>query len=412
MNRCVIIDKRNRVELLMVQTIQRIQKKYVEISDTRNIIEIQKALNELLHLQNTLVKQNIIRDLIDYLKSRFELSEYKIKIFIAYSEGEPCGFVISDLNPEYKSYGRKCGTFGWLKAKSQEICEILLKHCELFIKENRLRKIRGPINFPKNKMGFGLLVEGVNEQWLYGVATSNGNLELYDYLINCSYEPESEYTCMHVNEESWKKGNTLDKNLKLCCLPLDELEDKLDEIVELAGNSFSSILPDTSGGGRENVEELLHLASNVPKDYFRHRQFYNPFKKYKHIPEFIEAWKKVDLENMITMFPMVLERKTNKLIGILIGVLDYYQYWKGDYISRVNVHTAMVRRGYNGKGVFSSLNNFGQATNRSMRGATYYEGTAIWTKNSKGVNNEEAMNTIFPHCSSIRKHIVFEKRVK
>ena len=45
-------------------------------------------------------------------------------------------------------------------------------------------------------------------------------------------------------------------------------------------------------------------------------------------------------------------------------------------------------------------------------GITYYEGTAIWTKNSKGVNNEEAMNTIFPHCKPIRKHIVFEKRIK
>lgn len=396
----------------MVQTIHKIQKKYVEICDTRNLIEIQNAMSELLSLKDSQVKVNIIKNLLEYLKSKFTFPDYKIKIFIAYSEGEPCGFVISDLNPEYKSYGRKCGTFGWLKAESQEVCEILLKHCELFAKENRLRKIRGPINFPKNKMGFGLQISGTDEQWLFGVASSNGNPDLYNYLINCNYEPESEYTCMHVVEESWKKGNSLDRSLKLCCLPLGELKDKLDEIVELAGDSFSSLLPDTSGGGRENVEELLHLASNAPKKYFRYQQFYDPFKKYKHIPEFIEAWKEADLENMVTVFPMVLERKTNKLVGILIGVLDYYQYWRGKYISRVNVHTAMVRRGYNGKGVFSSLNNFGQATNRSMTGLTYYEGTAIWTKNSKGVNNEEAVNSIFPHCKPNRIHVVFEKRVK
>ena len=72
----------------------------------------------------------------------------------------------------------------------------------------------------------------------------------------------------------------------------------------------------------------------------------------------------------------------------------------------------MVRRGYNGMGVFSSLNNFGQATNRMMTGLTYYEGTYIWTKNSKGVNNEDAINSVFPHCVSLRKHVVFEKRVK
>ncbi len=396
----------------MVQTSQQLQNKYLEINDTRDLIEIQEAISYLISSQDTRIKENIIKDLCNYLKSKFMLPEYKIKVFIAYYEGESCGFVISDLNPEYKSYGRKCGTFGWLKAESQEVCEILLKNCEKFVKENRLRKIRGPINFPKNKMGFGLQISGYDEQWLYGVAPSNRNSELYDFLIKCDYEPESEYSCMHVVEESWKKGNNLDKNLMLCCLPLDELEAKMDEIVELAGDSFSSLLPDTSGGGRENVEELVYLASNVPKKYFRYQQFNDPFKRHKHIPEFIEAWKEADLENMITMFPMVLERKTKKLIGILIGVLDFYQYWRGEYISRVNVHTAMVRRGYNGKGVFSSLNNFGQATNRSMRGVTYYEGTAIWTKNSRGVNNQEAMNTIFPHCKPIRKHIVFEKRIK
>ena len=86
--------------------------------------------------------------------------------------------------------------------------------------------------------------------------------------------------------------------------------------------------------------------------------------------------------------------------------------WNFEYVTRVNVHTAMVRRGYNGKGVFSSLNNFGQATNRAMWGIEYFEGTAIWTKNSKGVNNEEAVNSIFPHCQPNRTHVVFEKRVR
>jgi aspartate ammonia-lyase len=136
------------------------------------------------------------------------------------------------------------------------------------------------------------------------------------------------------------------------------------------------------------------------------------FNKYKHIPEFIEAWEESDLDNMVTVFPMVVERKTEKLVGMLIGVLDYYQYWNDEYISRVNVHTAMVRMGYGGKGVFSSLNNFGQATNRAMMGLTYYEGTYIWTKNSKGVNNKKAVNSVFPHCTPIRTHVIFEKKVK
>ena len=396
----------------MVQTVQKLQKSYIKVSDTQDLEEIKSAVKELLQQPNPRVKENVKKSLLRYLKSKFATPDYKIKVFIAYYNDTPSGMVISDLNPEYKSYGRKCGTFGWLMVQSQEVCEVLLEQCEVFVKENRLRKIRGPINFPKNETGFGLQISGNEEQKLYGVAPTNENPDVYEYLINVGYEPESEYTCMSVVEESWKKGNSLDKSLKLCCLPLAEVEEKIDEIVELAGDSFSSLLPDTSGGGRENVEELLHLATHVPKEFFRYQQIYNPFEAYKDIPEFIEAWEGKDLENMVTMFPMVLERETNKLVGILIGVLDYYECWNSEYVTRVNVHTAMVRRGYNGKGVFSSLNNFGQATNRAMWGIKYFEGTAIWTKNSKGVNNEEAVNSIFPHCQPNRTHVVFEKRVR
>jgi hypothetical protein len=399
----------------MEQIIQKVEKydfESIKVRDTVDINEIAEALDATLHFQDLSIKPKIIEQHLEYLESKFRIPEYKIKVFIAYSNEEPCGYVVSDLNPEYKSYGRKCGTFGWLIVSSFKVCKELLRQCELFVKENKLRKIRGPINFPKNRMGFGLQVEGLQEPLIYGVAIPNSNMELYHYLVNTHYEAESEYTCMSVDVESWKKGNKLDKNLKLCCLPLTELNEKVDEIVELTGDSFSSLLPDTSGGGKNNVQELISLATNIPKSHFKYHEFPDLYKKYKNIPEFIEAWQEADLENMITVFPMVIEKKTNKLIGMLIGVLNYYQYWKNKYVSHINVHTAMVRKGHNGKGVFSSLNNFGQATNRSMKGTTYFEGTAVWTKNSKGINNEKAISSIFPHCTPIRKHVVFEKRVR
>jgi len=399
----------------MEQVIQKVGKydfESIKVLDTIDLNEICEALESTLYWQDIFIKSRIIEQHLEYLESKFSNPEYKIKVFIAYLDENPCGYVISDLNPEYKSYGRKCGTFGWLFAKNFKICKELLSRCELFVKENKLRKIRGPVNFPKNQMGFGLQTEGLNEEVLYGVATPSSNTELSQYLLNLNYVTESEYTCMKVDVESWNKGNALDKNLKLSFLSLPELYEKLDEIVDLTRDSFSTILPDTSGGGRENIKNLLELATNIPSSHFGYTDCSDLYEKYRNIPEFIEAWQEADLENIVTLFPMVLERKTDKLIGMLIGVLDYYQFWKDEYVSRINVHTAMVRRGYNGKGVFSSLNNFGQATTRSMMGTTYFEGTAIWTRNSKGVNNESAVSSIFPHCTPIRKHIVFEKRVK
>ena len=396
----------------VIQKVERLDFESITVHDTVNIKEIGEALEVTLHLQDPHIKPKTIEQHLEYLESKINIPEYKIKVFIAYSNGEPCGYVVSDLNPEYKSYGRKCGTFGWLNAISFEVCKKLLKQCELFVRENKLRRIRGPVNFPKNQMGFGLQTEGFQEQMLYGVANTNSNMMLSQYILSLDYEAESEYTCMRVDVESWEKGNTLDKNLKLCCLPLKELLEKLDDVIDLARDSFSTLLPDTSGGGRENVKELIRLATNIPKSHFGYHECLDLYNKYVDIPEFTDAWKEADLENMVTVFPMVLEKKTDRLIGMLIGVLDYYQYWRNEYVSRINVHTAMVRKGYNGKGVFSSLNNFGQATNRTMKGTTYFEGTAIWTKNSKGVNNEGAVNSIFPHCTPIRKHVVFEKRVK
>ncbi len=396
----------------MVQSLQKLIESRITIEESSNPREIRHALDSFLYAPNRDIRQRIIETFLGYLTSRLSEAHYKIKVFIAYQDSEPCGLVLSDLNPEYKSYGRKCGTFGWLFVKNREVCKNLLRECELFAKENRLRRIRGPINFPKNAMGYGLQLEGFDQPLLYGVAFSDPHSKLGKFLPALGYEVESEYTCVEVMEESWKKGNSLARNLKLCCLTLDELLEKVDDIVELARDSFSTLLPDTSGGGRENILELIKLATNIPKPYFHHKSCYDPYKRYAHIPEFIEAWEEADLENMITVFPMALERKSNKLVGMLIGVLDYYQYWNETYISRVNVHTAMVRKGYSGRGIFSSLNNFGQATNRSMRGLTYYEGTAIWSRNSKGVNNDKAINSIFPHCKPIRRHVVFEKRLR
>jgi hypothetical protein len=394
----------------MVQVLKKLEERDISISDTQEIHEIRNALKTLLYVPNIQLKPKLIEILIGYLKEKFNAENYMIKCFIAYSNSEPCGFVISDLNPEYKSYSRKCGTFGWLNAKNLKVIKNLLQKCEIFAKENKFHRIRGPINFPKNVGGFGVQIDGFREIPLYGVSFQNANSNLPIMLKDCGYKPDSEYTCLKVTKETWKKGRSLARTLKLCCITLEELLERLEEIGALAEDSFTQFLPDTSGGCK-NVLNLIHLATNIPKLHFHHQFCYNPFETYKDIPEFVEAWKEADLEKMVTVFPMVLERKTNQLVGMLIGVLDYYQMWTGEYISRVNVHTAMVRKGYNGKGIFSSLNNFGQATNRSMRGINYFEGTYVWTRSSKGLANDDAINSIFPHCSPIRRHLVFQKRI-
>ena len=101
---------------------------------------------------------------------------------------------------------------------------------------------------------------------------------------------------------------------------------------------------------------------------------------------------------------MAFNKTTGELVGILLGLPDLYEAWTGKPITRCNVDTAMVKKGYFGKGIFSALNNIGQLT-CNLFGVDYFEGTGIWS------NNSRAIDTIFPHCEPIRKHYVLQKRM-
>ena len=101
---------------------------------------------------------------------------------------------------------------------------------------------------------------------------------------------------------------------------------------------------------------------------------------------------------------MAFSKSTGELVGALLGLPDLYESYLGLPITRANVDTAMVKKGYFGMGVFSALNNLGQLT-CSFYGVDYFEGTGIWS------NNSRAVDTIFPHCEAIRKHYIAQKRV-
>ncbi len=75
-------------------------------------------------------------------------------------------------------------------------------------------------------------------------------------------------------------------------------------------------------------------------------------------------------------------------------------------MTAVNVDTIVIRPEYRGRGLFSALHDKGYRDMQASCGVTYFEGTAIWYA------NENAVKTIFPHCTLVRKHVVFQKRLK
>ncbi|MFX1349906.1 MAG: hypothetical protein ACFE92_14650 [Promethearchaeota archaeon] len=385
----------------MIQVLREKKTEKINVQESYDFSEIKQALGNQLYVSNTLLKSKIISELVIYLEDKFSDPDYKIKPFICYNDSEVCGFVIVQIDPYYSSYSRKCGTFGWLHADSINVCNILMKECEKFIKENKIRKIRGNINFPKNLGGIGIQSMGFEEQMLYGVAYNDPNSRILDYLEVLRYQKESEYTCVYVTQRSWNKGKKIGKNVEFRYVSIKELYAYADEIRNLANSSFHEILPDASG--RNRIFEFFETFQKIPKSFYNIRGGFNP-KTYSDVPQFIETWETYNLEKTEPFAPMAFDKKTGELVGILLGLPDLFEAWAGKPITRCNVDTAMIKKGYFGKGIFSALNNIGQLT-CNLHGVDYFEGTGIWS------NNSRAIDTIFPHCTPLRKHIVTQKRI-
>lgn len=387
----------------MVQILEKLIDvgKPIKIVITTDLKEIKKALEDILFVPNEVVKSYVISELLFYLEKKFLDEDYKIQVCIGYIGTEVEGFVIAQIDPYYTSYSRKCGTFGWLHANSLEVCKELIKRCEKFVKVNNVRKIRGNINFPKNLGGIGIQFMGFNEQMLYGVSYNDPNSRILEYLDSLGYQKESEYTCVYVTQKTWDNGKKIDKNIEFRYVTMKELYDYVDDIRNLASNSFHEILPDASG--RNRVFEFFKVFERIPKSFYKIKEDFNP-KTYSDVPQFVETWETCDLENTEPFAPMAFNKTTGELVGILLGLPDLFEAWTGNPITRCNVDTAMVKKGYFGKGIFSSLNNIGQLT-ANLHGVDYYEGTAIWS------NNSRAIDTIFPHCEPLRKHYMTQKRI-
>ncbi len=369
----------------------------------RDANEIAKVFLTLLYVPNERLKLKIVMVIVDYLTMKEKDPDYKQKIFVAYKKRVPVGMVVCQIDPHYLSYGRKCASFGWLVAPSIDVSKLLMDECERFVRQHKIRKLRGPINYPKSVGGIGLQVKGFECKMMYGVAFGNPNSNLIRDLEMMGYQKESEYTCMEVTEKYWESGKTIDDGIKLGFRDLKGLEDLNDEIFELARNSFQMSFPDNFGK-EERFHEMNESFREVPSSHYQLPDGFEIDRNRYH-EALVEAWDSCDLENIVSFVLLAFDRISDKLVGIIICIPDLFQSWLGEPITRVNVDTAMVDKRYAGKGIFSALNNIGQLT-MGFHGITYFEGTGIW------YNNKDAVNSIFPHCKHIRKHFILQKRIK
>ncbi|TXT61043.1 MAG: hypothetical protein BAJALOKI2v1_50011 [Promethearchaeota archaeon] len=383
----------------------------IEVKEVRKVSKIRYALKKLIYVPDADLKPKIITKILTHIRNIIENKvkereekDHEIGIFIAYKGKFIKGMVIAEDNPHYSSRNRRAASFGWLYAKDYEVCKELMEACESFARKRGKKLLRGPINFPKSVGGYGLQVEGFDEQLIYGVAFNDPKTapSLKEFLEDLNYKQDSEYLSMEVTQDRWKSGTQLDKDIKIRYLTFEELNNRKDEILDILRGAFYSVLPDAFG--MERYKEIMDLLRNIPSHYYKLPKKIK-LENDSVQTEFVEAWKKCYDREVITFFHLAFDKNTDNLVGIITCLPDLYELWKDNPITRVNVDVAAVRKGYGRKGIFSSLNNIGQLTG-NMLGITYYEGTSIWNL------NEDAIRTILPHGRINRRFYVFQKRIK
>ena len=142
------------MELVSTKT-EKLSSQVFEVKDST---QIKSALLELLFVPDERVKPKIVSEIVNYFEGKFSNPESKVKFFVARQNERTAGFVSCQIDEEYKSYGMPCPTFGWLRARNLETCKALMTECENFVRENKKKKLRGPINYPKFIGGIGFQI--------------------------------------------------------------------------------------------------------------------------------------------------------------------------------------------------------------------------------------------------------------
>jgi len=377
------------------------KKKQLTVASTRNISEIQFILTELLYVPDEKLKLVIVLELVDYFTEIFSKSDYKIRFIYTTQDGILTGLVICQIDDDYKSYGMSCPTFGWLHAKNFLSCKKLMNECEKFVRENKMKKLRGPINYPKYIGGIGFQTEGFDAPMMSGVAFGDPKSKILEYLQQLGYKKDSKYSCLDTFLKKWDKGKNLDENIAVRFLPLDEIRDLKEQIMGLASQSLYAILADAPGG-KARFEEMMDGYAQACKVLKLVSEEFP--QEYADIPGFRETWESCDLKKIVSMAIFGFDRSTDELVGVIICQPNLFQLWNGEPLTHLNVDTVMIKKEYAGKGIFSALHNIGKFLSSTF-GFNYYEGTTIWA------NNDRAIKTIFPHGVPVRTHYVVQKRL-
>ncbi len=199
----------------MELTTEKLVTQSVEVLEISDPLQIEVVLAELLYVPDQTLKPKIISEIVSFYKHKFKSPDDEIRMFVAVKNGTRKGFAFCQIDQDYRTKGMRCPTFGWLHAKNFEACKSLMRECEKFVRANKFRKLRGPINYPKKIGGLGIQTEGFACPMMSGVAYNDPGTNELAYLQELGYKIDAKYSCVDAFVKQWEKGKELDEYITL-----------------------------------------------------------------------------------------------------------------------------------------------------------------------------------------------------
>jgi len=301
----------------MELTTQKKQFHSVEVVEVSKPLKIKRTLMELLYVPNKSLKPKIVSEIVAFYKRKSVSPKDEIVMFVAIRNGINGGFVFCQIDQDYRSYGMRCPTFGWLHAQNFEVCEALMGECEKFVRYHKKKKLRGPINYPKKVGGLGFQTEGFVAPMMSGVAFNDPGSNVLAYLEALGYKTDAKYSCVDAFVKKWEKGKELDDNIMTRFLSLDEIKALKEQILGLANQSFYSVLADATGG-KDRFEEIMEMFHQASKKVKITNPDFDP-QTFADMPGFLDTWNAADLKNIITTSIFAFDKTSGELVGVLMA---------------------------------------------------------------------------------------------
>ena len=276
-----------------------------------------------------------IEEVFDEQKNKF-FKRGVAKRWLLLNDAEECiGRVAAFVNRQYKE-AQPTGGIGFFECiNDQKAAHFIFDHCKIWLQEQGMEAMDGPINFGERDKWWGLLVEGFHEP-LYGM---NYNPPYYkDLFESYGFQAYFHQHCYALSVDNRLQDKfyqrhseiSLDKEFKAIHMKKRDLEKYAKDFTIIYNKAWAS-----HGGGKEleekQVLKLFKTMKPVMDERLNWFVYHNgaPIAFWINLPDLNQWFKKMNghfslLYKLYFLF-LKMFAINNRFVGLVFGIVPAYQ---------------------------------------------------------------------------------------